>query len=49
MKHFDEDKKIDGFSLNQIAENLMEPILDTLDRLRSLVTDFELVDEPQAK
>ena len=43
LKHFDMGEEIDGFSLNQIAENLLEPILDMLNKLCSLVVDFDLV------
>lgn len=40
MQHFDVSEEVDGFFLNQIAENIMEPTLDMLDRLCSLVADF---------
>ena len=40
MQHFDEYEEVDGFFLNQIAENIMEPTLDMLDRLCSLIADF---------
>lgn len=40
MQHFDESEEVDGFFLNQIAENIMEPTLDMLDRLCSLIADF---------
>lgn len=45
LKHFDVGEEINGFSLNQIAENLIEPILDMLNKLCSLVVDFDLVYE----
>ena len=40
MQHFDESEEVDGFFLNQIAENIMEPTLDMLDKLCSLIADF---------
>ena len=45
MQHFDESEEVDGFFLNQIVENLMEPILDMLDRLCSLIADFRVQPE----
>ena len=42
MQHFDTEQKIDGYLLNQIAETVLEPPLDMLDRLCSLVADFDL-------
>lgn len=42
MQHFDTEQKIDGYLLNQIAETMLEPPLDMLDRLCSLVADFDL-------
>lgn len=40
MQHFDVSEEVDGFFLNQISETIMEPALDMLDRLCSLVADF---------
>ena len=41
MRHFDEEEEVDGFFLNQIVENLMAQPLDMLNRLCSLVADFQ--------
>ena len=46
MQHFDTEQKIDGYLLNQIAETMLEPPLDMLDRLCSLVADFDLQSKP---
>lgn len=48
MRHFDEEEEVDGFFLNQIVENLMAQPLDVLNRLCSLVADFQ-EPEPEDK
>ena len=40
LLHYDEDRQVDGFFLNLLAESLLEPGLDTLNRLCSLLADF---------
>ena len=45
MRHFHEDQEINGFLLQQIAENLMLPNLELLNRLCSLVADFRAPEE----
>lgn len=45
MRHFHEDQEISGFLLQQIAENLMLPNLELLNRLCSLVADFRAPEE----
>ena len=40
LLHYDEDEQIDGLFLNLLAESLLEPGLDTLNRLCSLLADF---------
>ena len=47
MRHFDEEEDVNGFFLNQIAESLLLPALDMLNRLCSLVADFRLLPQPE--
>ena len=49
MQHFEADQEIDGFSVQLMGNTLMAP-LDTLNRLCSLVADFQPVaaGEPEA-
>ena len=45
MRNFDECKRVKGFFLNEVAQHMMMPPLDMLNRLCSVVACFEHPDE----